>query len=279
MSGSSGQAMHRVLCLHGYTQNAKKFRDRTGPFRRNMKRRMELVYMTAPLEATEEFERSGGSDNKDGGPSTAGEEGPSAAWWNPRATPSETWVDIRRSAEAVMRTMRELGPFDGIVGFSQGAGMAAVVLALMRRAAEDNNEAADVDGGDGALVRGARALPPLRFAFLFAGFYPDVPQFDALLTAPAVAAAAAAGGSADREQSNCSSARRLRIAVPSLHVVGIRDAVVAPERGRELAARAFADTAVVAEHDGGHFVPCNAAWRNRYQAFLDSVDGAQQDPI
>ncbi|KAJ2520663.1 Ovarian cancer-associated protein 2 [Coemansia sp. RSA 2049] len=277
MSSSSGHAMHRVLCLHGYTQNAKKFRDRTGPFRRNMKRRMELVYMTAPLEATEEFERSGGSNKGGGGDSsTAGndeEEGPSAAWWNPRATAAETWGDIRRSAEAVMRTMREQGPFDGIVGFSQGAGMAAVVLALMRRAAEDDSDAADVDGGDGgdgALVRGARALPPLRFAFLFAGFYPDVPQFDALLTAPA--------GDSDRGQSS-SDGRRLRIAVPSLHVVGTRDAVVAPERGRELAARAFDDTAVVAEHDGGHFVPCNAAWRNRYQAFLDSVDGAQQDLV
>ncbi|KAJ2763039.1 Ovarian cancer-associated protein 2 [Coemansia sp. BCRC 34490] len=259
--------MHRVLCLHGYTQNAKKFRDRTGPFRRNMKRRMELVYMTAPLDATVEFERSGGSNKGGGGDSsTAGndeEEGPSAAWWNPRATAAETWADIRRSAEAVMRTMREQGPFDGIVGFSQGAGMAAVVLALMRRAAEDGSGAAD--GVDAAVVRDARALPPLRFAFLFAGFYPDVPQFDALLTVSA--------GDSDRGQS--SSNERLRIAVPSLHVVGARDAVVAPERGRELAARAFDDTAVVAEHDGGHFVPCNAARRNRYQAFLDSVDGAQ----
>ncbi|KAJ2654782.1 Ovarian cancer-associated protein 2 [Coemansia sp. RSA 1200] len=256
--------MHRVLCLHGYTQNAKKFRDRTGPFRRNMRRRMELVYMTAPLEATVEFARSGSNEGGGGDPSTTDEEGPSAAWWNPRATPLETWMDIRHSADAVMRTMRELGPFDGIVGFSQGAGMAAVVLALMHRAAvvpaaEDDSDV------DGALVGWARSLPPLRFAFLFAGFYPDAPQFDALLTAPA--------GDAGREQS--SSARRLRIAVPSLHVVGIRDAVVAPERGRELAARAFDGSAVVAEHDGGHFVPCNAAWRNRYQKFLDSVGGAQ----
>ncbi|KAJ1726467.1 Ovarian cancer-associated protein 2, partial [Coemansia sp. Benny D160-2] len=184
MSSSSGHAMHCVLCLHGYTQNAKKFRDRTGPFRRNMKRRMELVYMTAPLDATVEFERSGGSNKGGGGDSSATdngeEEGPSAAWWNPRATAAETWGDIRRSAEAVMRTMREQGPFDGIVGFSQGAGMAAVVLALMRRAAEDGSGAAD--GVDAAVVRDARALPPLRFAFLFAGFYPDVPQFDALLT-------------------------------------------------------------------------------------------------
>ncbi|KAJ1810171.1 Ovarian cancer-associated protein 2, partial [Coemansia sp. RSA 2598] len=49
--------------------------------------------------------------------------------------------------------IKEEGPFDGIMGFSQGAGMAAIVAALAE------------SGGGG--------WRPFRFAMFFAGFYPE----------------------------------------------------------------------------------------------------------
>ncbi|KAJ2547442.1 Ovarian cancer-associated protein 2, partial [Coemansia sp. RSA 1933] len=120
--------MHRVLCLHGYTQNAKKFRDRTGPFRRNMKRRMEMVYITGPIEATG-FQKTEGEETMD--------EGPSAAWWN-RGDDAKMWEEVKKSTQMVVQVMRDQGPFDGIVGFSQGAGMAAIVAGLMHSAAHSS---------------------------------------------------------------------------------------------------------------------------------------------
>ncbi|KAJ1663412.1 Ovarian cancer-associated protein 2 [Coemansia sp. RSA 1813] len=229
--------MYRVLCLHGYTQNAKKFRDRTGPFRRNMKRRMEMVYITAPIEATE-FQNTDEELVEDEGLS-------SAAWWNRGDPKQPAWEGIKQSTQAVVQAMKEHGPFDGIVGFSQGAGMAAIIAALMH-ASQSQDTAYDSDVR--ALIDSVRPLQALKFAFFFAGFYPDVPQFDALIKG--------AG----------------RIVVPSLHMLGRTDLVVPMARGRELADRAFAgDAAVVMEHEGGHFVPCNAAWRTRYQEFLDSI--------
>ncbi|KAJ2865572.1 Ovarian cancer-associated protein 2, partial [Coemansia erecta] len=227
--------------------NAKKFRDRTGPFRRNMKRRMDMVYITAPMEATG-FQSSGAVE-------AAAEfgDGPSAAWWNRSEDPKRTWEEIKQSAETVVQAMKEHGPIDGIIGFSQGAGMAAIMMALQHASQQQHCDTV-YDSDVQTLIESVRPLGgALKFAFFFAGFYPDVPQFEALVSG-------AAG----------------KIGVPSLHMVGRADRIVPMARGRELAARAFtAEAAVVMEHEGGHFVPCNAAWRAKYQEFLDSIGSAE----
>ncbi|KAJ2491206.1 hypothetical protein IWW37_002458 [Coemansia sp. RSA 2050] len=129
----------RVLCLHGYTQTAQKFRERTGPFRRSLKNELDLHFITAPHTATE-F----GFGN---------------AWWN-RAPdnknddgPDRIWAEVQASLDLISRVVREEGPFDGILGFSQGAGMAAIALAMRQ------------------------AEMGMGFAILVAGFVPDMRQF------------------------------------------------------------------------------------------------------
>ncbi|KAJ2029169.1 hypothetical protein IWW57_001835 [Coemansia sp. S610] len=124
----------RVLCLHGYTQTAQKFRERTGPFRRSLKNDLDFYFITAPHVATE-FD----SGN---------------AWWNrvPDSDPRRIWMEVQASLDLISRVVREEGPFDGILGFSQGAGMAAIAMAM---------------------------LPEMRmgFAILVAGFMPDMKEF------------------------------------------------------------------------------------------------------
>lgn len=193
----------RILCLHGYTQNAQRFRDRTGPIRRGLKREAEFVYVTAPHTAQPLFDSQ--------------EEDPEGrAWWNTK-TP-DVWQDIQQSIEVLGGEIEEQGPFDGLLGFSQGAGMAAILLAQQPRR--------------------------FKFAMLFAGFYPELSQFDSLVSSR-------------------------RIAVPSLQVVGAQDQVVSKERGQELAQRAFVDAQLL-EHPGGHFIPANAEYRKKYVGFLSS---------
>ncbi|KAJ2301054.1 Ovarian cancer-associated protein 2 [Coemansia sp. RSA 2706] len=223
----------RVLCLHGYTQNAQKFRDRTGPFRRSLKRALELVYVTAPHQATD-FQPL----------EPAADDGPSAAWWNRSGRP---WAEIKQSVRFLRQTMHEQGPFDGILGFSQGSGMAAILMALIQAAHTQSTAFFGNDAELAALVDELAACPPPKFAMLFAGFYPDLPQFDALIKGPAGP-----------------------IAVPSLHMVGEKDAIVPMERGKLLASQAFVD-ATLLTHEGGHFVPCNATWRKRYQEFISAL--------
>ncbi|KAJ2449901.1 Ovarian cancer-associated protein 2 [Coemansia sp. RSA 2336] len=218
----------RVLCLHGYTQNAQKFRDRTGPFRRSLKRMLDLVYVTAPHTAMD-FDVAEDADN-----------GPAAAWWN--RSSSSPWGDVEASVRFLNRAMRDDGPFDAVVGFSQGAGMAAILLALMQAA---RCRQTITDPQLRTLVDELAECKLPRFALLFAGFYPDFSQFDSLVRGD-----------------------QGPIKVPSLHVVGRQDAIVPMERGIQLAAQGFVN-AQTEEHEGGHFMPSNAAWRKRYQQFIE----------
>ncbi|KAI9471124.1 Ovarian cancer-associated protein 2 [Coemansia sp. RSA 989] len=221
----------RVLCLHGYTQNAQKFRDRTGPFRRSLKRMLDLVYVTAPHTAAD-FDFADTEDTN----------GPAAAWWN--RSSSSPWGEVEASVRFLNRTMRAHGPFDAVVGFSQGAGMAAILLALMQAAHCDKPIK---DPQLHLLVKELDGCKLPRFALLFAGFYPDFSQFDSLIRGD-----------------------QGPIQVPSLHVVGRQDAIVPMDRGIQLASQGFVG-AQTEEHEGGHFMPSNAAWRKRYQQFIEQL--------
>ena len=72
-----------------------------------------------------------------------------------------------------------------------------------------------------------------------------------------------------------SSLRRVD-GVPSLHVLGRADAIVAPERSRALAAL-FAGATTV-EHHGGHMLPSDAGVRRDVVAFLDALELAPTPP-
>ncbi|KAJ2111262.1 Ovarian cancer-associated protein 2, partial [Coemansia sp. RSA 921] len=128
-----------------------------------------------------------------------------------------------------------------------GSGMAAILMALMQAAHTQNSDHSDADLQ--ALIKELADCPLPKFAMLFAGFYPELPQFDALV----------------------SGSKECKINVPTLHIVGKTDAIVPMERGQQLATQAFVDARLLV-HEGGHFVPGNAAWRKQYQEFIDGLD-------
>ncbi|XP_021406653.2 esterase OVCA2 [Lonchura striata] len=204
----------RLLALHGYRQSARRFRRRAGALRKALRGRAELVAIDAPhlLPAAAE-------DDPDG-------DDPPRGWWfsgpgtfeasEAAAAPA----GLEESLSAVAAALEEHGPFDGLLGFSQGAALAAMVCALRAR-------------GDPRF--------PVAFAVLVAAF----------------ASRAPAHGHFYREP----------IALPTLHVVGDTDAVIAAPLSRELA-RCFVEP-VVLTHPGGHFIPTAPAQRKAYLEFLE----------
>ncbi|NXC31857.1 OVCA2 Esterase, partial [Campylorhamphus procurvoides] len=121
---------------------------------------------------------------------------------------------------AVAAALAERGPFDGLLGFSQGAALAAMVCALRAR-------------GDPRF--------PVRFAVLVAGFASRAPEHEHFYRDP--------------------------IALPTLHVVGDTDGVIAAALSRELA-RCFVEPVLLA-HPGGHFIPAAAEQKKAYLEFLE----------
>ena len=109
----------KVLCLHGYRQNETIFRERTGALRKLLKRNVEFFFISAPHLITQE-------DNIT--PTEQQERG----WFFSRperaykgTDESDTCIGLEESLDRVRQAVTELGPFDGILAFSQGASLAS----------------------------------------------------------------------------------------------------------------------------------------------------------
>ncbi|OCT91088.1 esterase OVCA2 [Xenopus laevis] len=121
----------RVLALHGYRQNERSFWERTGALRKVLRGRAELITFSAPLVVPDPD-----AEPSDGDPNSSQDE--SRGWWfsNPQQNSfdameeSNTCSGLEASLDTVAKAFSELGPFDGILGFSQGAALVAIICAL-----------------------------------------------------------------------------------------------------------------------------------------------------
>ncbi|XP_038049418.1 esterase OVCA2-like isoform X2 [Patiria miniata] len=124
MSSSANAASDKlkILCIHGYRQNAQIFRERTGALRKIIKKYTELVFISAPNKVQ---------------PAEGEEDLDQRGWWF--STTDHTFkasqaceVDpgLQESLTTVAEAFKELGPFDGVLAFSQGAAFAAILCAL-----------------------------------------------------------------------------------------------------------------------------------------------------
>ncbi|OHW98870.1 dihydrofolate reductase [Colletotrichum incanum] len=211
--GPLHQCPHRILMLHAL---AKAFPG------------VELIYPTAPIALS-----ANDLPSRDEAPPPPSVPAPVDcwAWWRARE-PHGEYVGLEQSLEYISDLLRREGPFDGIVGFSQGAAAAAMVAALLetgRREAFADAHAANRDSLSLPTAVAQLDHPPLRFAVCYSGFSSEHQLYVAFYTPS--------------------------IATPSLHFIGSLDTVVEESWTQELVARCESGTASVALHPGGHFVP------------------------
>jgi acetyl esterase/lipase len=212
----------RILCLHGYHGSGDVLRGQMGALVAELEPMAELVFVDAPSLADSDHgwwhavddERAPRSDD----PGVAG--------------PRRHYKGWARTRDAIAARFASDGPFDGVLGFSQGAALAGLLVGLR--------------APDG------RPTPerPLAFGFaiLFSGFPSNDPELARLY------------------------ARRDSYALPSLHVFGRADGIVAPAVSRALAAQ-FGEPVLV-EHDGGHAIAGGAQVRAFVEAQRAVIAGA-----
>lgn len=190
----------RVLCLHGYSQNAGMLHSKSKKLRQALGEIAQLIYVDAPFVVKSEQRASFG-----GAASSA-----RRCFWQAVEgdTSSGDWKyhGCEESITYLQQIMRKEGPIDAILGFSQGAVIAHLLV--------------------------ARQLVPdtVSCVICISGFA----SRDLDTTSNAVVA--------DGE-----------LSLPSLHVIGQRDAMVDPKRSEALARRFSGAT--VLTHGGGHFAP------------------------
>ncbi|CAI4052167.1 hypothetical protein SKDZ_15G4160 [Saccharomyces kudriavzevii ZP591] len=207
----------KVLMLHGFVQSDKIFSAKTGGLRKNLKKLgYDLHYPCAPhsidkkalfqseaekgRDAAKEFNTSATLDEVYG-------------WFFRKPDSSNSFEIDQKVFNYLHNYVLENGPFDGVIGFSQGAGLGGYLVT-------DFNKILNLT---------EKQQPALKFFISFSGFKLEDKAYQ---------------GSYDKA-----------IEIPSLHVRGELDAVVAESRIMALYDSWPQNKRTLLVHPGAHFVP------------------------
>lgn len=156
----------------------------------------------------------------------------------------------------IAQTIKDEGPFDGVIGFSQGACAAGMVASLLEPGRKEAfNEASSHNAGTEEFPLSftfddAKPQPPFRFAIIYSGFPAPGQRYSAFYEPP--------------------------LKTPTLHFLGTLDGVVEEARSRALIERCERPREAV--HPGGHFLPSQRPWLDAAVSFIrDSLDQAKDN--
>ena len=248
----------RILMLHGYTQSGPLFHAKTKALEKSLAKAfppapspghlathpggIELAYPTAPikLDPTDIPGFDGANASESGGSVEA------YGWWRRKGDAEPfTYEGIERGLETIAATLGGAeGPFDGVIGFSQGGAAAGMVASLLEEGRREAFETAQSKGGirypdsftrDSGYIE-ERVQGPLKFAVSYSGF--------AASTNPLYQGFYEPG-----------------IKTPMMHFLGSLDTVVSEERSLRLVEACVGGEGTeggvrrVVYHPGGHFLP------------------------
>lgn len=235
--------------LSGYTQSGSLFRAKTRALEKllakslaPLKLRPTLLYPTAPTRLSPRDIPGYEPSNAE---SSEGADAEMDAWaWFRKDERSGDYRLLKEGMDALATCIREEGggSVDGVVGFSQGGALAAMLAAALeylddgkrREPPSSSSTSADNDGEWSWVqsLREANGGRQLKFAVIYSGFF-----------AP---------------PANLQWLYEPKIKTPTLQFIGSLDTVVEEGRSRGLVARS--EDPVVVVHPGGHYVPVNREW-------------------
>ncbi|KAF2090071.1 hypothetical protein K490DRAFT_13920, partial [Saccharata proteae CBS 121410] len=237
----------RILMLHGFTQSGPLFRLKTRALEKNLIKAfpthaVSLHYPTAPIRLspsqlptwdTDGVSKNDATTNNNNNTNDDDELPDAWAWWVRKGDDAFAYEGIETGFARVAETLKSEGPFDGVIGFSQGGCAAGMVASLLEEGRRDAF-AANADGmpfpaslaGEG----GAPVHAPLRFCVSYSGFAPTANPLYQAFYEP-------------------------RIRTPTLHFLGSVDTVVEEKRSLALVEACERSEGRVVYHPGGHFLP------------------------
>lgn len=266
----------KLLMLHGYTQSGTLFHAKSRALIKHITKAFPLhevaaIYPTGPIHL--DPADIPGYEPSSQSPETE-EKIEAYGWWRRSNTANPPlYLGIEEGLAAVAKVLKEEGPFDGVIGFSQGAALAAMVAGLLesgRKGAFENYadakaacEGVDLSGStekDVASIAFPELFeevqhPPLKFVLCYSGFRAPGPRYRAFYESPA-------------------------IQTPVLHVLGSLDAVVDDNRSRALIEACAGDPekeGKVVWHPGGHFLPSQRPFLDAAVNFIQGHLGNKED--
>ncbi|CAD5222009.1 unnamed protein product [Bursaphelenchus xylophilus] len=112
----------KILCLHGHHQNAARFREKTGGFRKGLQSQAEFTFIDSPIQEGLEPPAEGSEETQ-----TWFTTSPERTYWREKITGIYDG-SFEKSVDFLRSFIKENGPFDGILSFSQGAAFSHAIL-------------------------------------------------------------------------------------------------------------------------------------------------------
>ncbi|GAW26173.1 putative dihydrofolate reductase [Rosellinia necatrix] len=242
-----GKRELKILMLHGYTQSGPLFSAKTKALHKQLVKALSpspldlhptLIFPSGP-HRLRPSDIPGYTPPDD--PSAAVDEDDLDNWaWFRRDEASGRYAGLEAGMRRVASAIREAGGVDGVVGFSQGGCMAALVAAALERdpfhspppPSSPTSPTSPPSSSWLDELRRANGDRALLFCVVYSGFHAPPPDLQWLYE-PA-------------------------LATPTLHFLGGLDTVVDEARSRALVDRCR-DPAVLT-HPGGHYVPVARDW-------------------
>jgi predicted esterase len=228
------------VVLTGFTQSGPLFHAKTRALEKNLQKAfpagLTLSYPTAPIHLARADIPFPVAPPPPGEPD---EEPDAWAWWR-RKGDSEpyTYEGLETGLDALATVLQTEGPFDGVIGFSQGGAMAGMLASLLEPDRRQAFEKVYEKGG-------------LRFP---ASFEADTGYVEGTIHGP-LKFAVSYSGFAARGVDTYRGFYEPKIATPMLHFLGTLDAVVEEARSLALVERCVESEGRVVYHPGGHFLP------------------------
>ncbi|KAM0704145.1 hypothetical protein Q7P35_008378 [Cladosporium inversicolor] len=248
----------RILMLHGYTQSGPLFHAKTKALEKSLAKAfpaapapghltthpggIALHYPTAPIKLS--YADIPGV-NVEGADANADDQPEAYGWWRRKGDGEPfTYEGIEQGLATVAETMRSEGPFDGVIGFSQGGAAAGMVASLLEETRRAAFETAQSRGGirfpdsftsDSGYIESS-VQSPLKFAVSYSGFSASTNPLYQAFYEP-------------------------KIQTPMMHFLGSLDTVVSEDRSLRLVEACEngrgkeGGVQRVVYHPGGHFLP------------------------
>ncbi|KAI0438075.1 serine hydrolase FSH [Xylaria telfairii] len=244
LSIPKGKKELKILMLHGYTQSGPLFSAKTKALNKLLIKALSpaplnlhptLIFPTAP-HRLRPSDIPGYVPSED--PSQRVDEDDLDNWaWFRKDEASGVYRGLDDGMRRVASTIRDACGVDGVIGFSQGGCMAALVAAALEHPHHTPSSSTPSPPETPELswlseLRTANANRPLNFCVIYSGFHAP-PQDLQWLYEPT-------------------------ITTPTLHFLGGLDTVVEEKRSQALVERCR--DPMVLTHPGGHYVPVARDW-------------------
>lgn len=248
MAQASPNKPIKILMLHGFTQSGPIFHAKTRALEKNLQKAfpngITLSYPTGPkrLLKSDIPQWDAPSDGHEVQSPSTDEVTDNYGWWKKKGSVEPyTYEGMEEGIAAVADVLKSEGPFDGVIGFSQGGALAGIVTSLLEPGRREAIDAAVSQGGmrypvsfEGAEKAAAAIHPPFKFAVSYSGYGASLTPL-------------------------CQAFYSPKIKTPMLHFLGSVDVVVEEAASLRLVEacenRGAAKGERVVYHPGGHFLP------------------------